>query len=125
MNYHKKSQLFILSALLLILLLIFTYSLETDNTYIVKTSKYNLLNNIQYETCMIGKTSQGSNITSRYSSYEINVENYCTNLNHICDLTISNNTVLPSNTSLIDYTMFDYHIKYEMSNFHYDQNFTC
>jgi hypothetical protein len=125
MKKNKKSQFMILSMSFLILLLFFSYSLETQNTYIVKSSKHSILNNIIEETCYIGKNSNGSNIESRYSNFTIDVKNYCNNINYICNLTITNNTVLPSNESLINYTLFDYNIIFEANEYSYSNNFNC
>lgn len=122
---NKKGQLLILSGLFMILILIFSYSVETDNTYIVKNSKYNLLENIMHETCKVGMLSNGTYIATRYASYESLVENYCISVGAICNLTITNNTIIPTNNSLVNYTLYDYEISYEQSGFKHETSFNC
>lgn len=127
MKKNKKSQLFIISSLFLILLLIFIYSIETENTYIVKSGKFNLLNNIVYETCNVGKLSNGTFIDSRYNEFEVNVESYCLSYGYLCNLTIVNNTIVPpgGNWSLLNYTHYNYHIDYSYEGYEYSNSFIC
>ena len=121
----KRSQILILSAMFLFLLLLFTYSLETDNTYISKISKNTLLDNLMFETCQVGKLSNGTYIQSRFSNFSSKVQTYCQNIGRVCQLTIVNNTAIPSNLSKLNYTYFDYKISYTSQNFSYTHNFTC
>lgn len=125
MFYSKKGQFIIISVLLLILVLIFTYYQETDNSYIVKSSKYNLLDNIIYETCLVGRNSNGTYIQVRFDSFTNNVSSYCLDSGYVCNLTIQNNSIIPSNESLINYTLFDYHIEYNASGYVYSGDFNC
>ncbi|MDA3856502.1 MAG: hypothetical protein PF569_09685 [Candidatus Woesearchaeota archaeon] len=124
---NKKSQLFLLSSLFLLLLLIFIYSIETENTYIVKSGKFNLLNNIVYETCKVGKFSNGTYIDSRYLEFENDLESYCISYGYLCNLTITNNTIIPpsGNWSLLNYTHYDYHIDYRYEGYNYSSSFIC
>lgn len=124
-KYSKKGQFLIISSLFLILLLIFIYSLETENFYIGETSKISLLDNAIYETCYIGKNSNGTYIENRYLNFSGELSAYCLNMGYVCNLTIVNNTVIPSNESLINYTLFDYSIVYEYDGLEYLKDFTC
>ena len=123
----KKSQAFIISAMFLFLLMIFIYSQETQNTYIVKSGEYNLVKNIIYETCYIGTTSNGSFIDNRYSTFKNNIYSHCQNIEKICNLTITNNTQIPplGNYSLLNYTHYNYHLTYLTEHISYSINFTC
>lgn len=124
---NKKSQFLILSTLFLLLLLIFSYSLGTENSYITKKSKFNLLDNIIYETCQIGRNSNGTFIDSRYSNFTLDVKNYCQEFNYNCTLSIINNTAIPplGNWSLLNYTHYNYSIYYEFDGFKYNNDFSC
>ena len=107
------------------MLLVFIYSLETENFYIAETSKITLLDNAVYETCFIGKNSNGTYIENRYLNFSLEFSNYCSDLGYVCNLTIVNNTVIPTNESLINYTLFDYLIIYEYDGLEFSKNFTC
>ena len=125
MKKNKKSQFLILSIGFLIVLLIISYSVETQNTYIIKSSKYTILNNIVEEACYIGKNTNGSNLQSRYSNFTVDIENYCQNLGYSCNLSIQNNTALPNNESQINYTLFDHYIDFKAKEYSYQTNFNC
>lgn len=127
MKNSNKSQFLVFSAMFIFLLLIFIYSLETDNTYIVKNSKFNLIENIIYETCQVGKNSNGSYIDSRYSNFTNDVETYCLDLDYNCTLTIVNNTIIPpdSNWSKLNYTHYDYSLDITQMDFSYTGDFNC
>ena len=118
----KKSQFFILSALFYILLLVFIYSLETENSYIVDSDRINLLDNIVYETCQLGYHSGTSEIDSRYGNFSANVSSYCTTLGYSCNLSISLNTASPP---VYNYTTYDYSISYQKEGLLYSKTFTC
>jgi len=129
-NYKKtkKGQFFILSTAFLLLLLLFIYSQETQNTYIVKSSNFNLVENIMCETCYIGTTSNGSYIDGRYSTFKNDVNNYCLSLGIVCNLSIINNSAIPpqpGNYSSLNYTHYDYQISYKSLEVNYTKTFTC
>ena len=123
----KKSQLLILSGMLLFLLLIFIYYIETENSYITKSSQDSILNNIIYETCIIGKNSNGSQIDSRYRAFSGNVSQYCNSNNNYCNLIINNNTAIPplGNWSKLNYTHYDYSIVYSWDGYNTTLDFNC
>ncbi len=125
LNTNKSGQLFLLSAYLILFGLIFIYSLETQNTYKLKSSKSSILNNVIYETCKIGKLSNGSYIDSRYSNFTINVNNYCNGFGNICNLTITKIGSAPTNLSQLNYTHYNYSILYKNHGYDYEKNFTC
>lgn len=127
MFFYKKSQFFILSGMLLFLLLFIIYSLETENSYISKFSDDTILNNIVYETCVIGKNSNGTQIDGRYSSFSLNVSDYCESMNNYCNLSITPNVVIPpeGNWSLLNYTHYDYHIDYGWNGYNTSFDFNC
>lgn len=121
----KKGQFVIMSSAFLVLLLIFSYSLETQNSYIIKSSKNKLLNNIIYETCFLGKMSNGSQIDSRFSQLEIDIDSYCQGFGNVCNLNISKVDTAPSNLSLLNYTHYTYELNYSNSGYSFNSSFTC
>lgn len=125
MMKNKSGQLFIISGFLVILGLFFIYSLETENYYIISSSKSSLLSNIVHQTCEIGRISNGSYIDSRFSDFETNIENYCPTISASCNLTISKSAGAPTNLSELDYTYYNYSIAYEYREFSYSGSFNC
>ena len=123
----KRSQFFIFSALFYILLFLFIYSLETENSYIVNSDKVNLLDNLVYETCQIGINSNASQIAQRFGNYTNDVRSYCIDFGYNCTLDIQLQAGMPpgGNFSLLNYTMYDYNISYRKSGFNYHGGFTC
>jgi len=123
----KKSQFLVISSLFLFLLIIFTYSFGTENSYIIKKSKFNLLNNVISETCMVGKLSNGTNIEPRFSNLTLSFKNYCWDLGYDCKLEIVNNTQIPpsGDWTLLNYTHFNYFIDYDFDGFKYEGSFNC
>jgi hypothetical protein len=121
----KKGQFLILSFLFLFLLLIISYSIETQNNYIEKNNKYFIVNNIITETCIIGKNSNGSNIQSRYLNFTQSIYDYCDEINYNCNLTIINNTLIPTNISLINHTLFNYYIDFKSNDYLVTKKFNC
>lgn len=121
----RKGQFVVLSTAFLLLLLIFTYSLETQNSYITKPSKISILDNVLQETCIIGKMSNGSQIDGRYSNFTTDIFDYCLSYGYHCDLNITKKVSAPTNLSLLNYTHYDYHINYSNSNLSYVSSFTC
>ena len=111
--------------MLLISVLVFIYSLETENSYNVNQTKFNILKNINYETCMVGKLSNGTNIENRFNQFSINIYNYCSNLNILCNLTIIKKSSAPTNLSLLNYTHFNYSIDYSNNNYKFKGDLIC
>lgn len=122
---NKRGQLFLLSTFMILLAILFIYSLETENTYIVKSAKTGILNNIIYETCEVGKLSNGSYIDSRYTQLTTDISNYCSGLSNTCTLTIIKQGGAPTNLSQLNYTHFNYNINYENHGFKYLGDFNC
>lgn len=125
MRFSKKGQLFLLSSYLILFSIFFIYSLETENTYIVNSAKTGILNNVLYETCKVGKMSNGSYIDSRYSTFVSDVSSYCSNQGYNCTLSIVKQGGAPTNLSNLNYTYYNYSLYYNNSGFIYSQNFTC
>ena len=121
----KKGQFLIFSTVFFVLLLLFIYSQETVNSYIIKPNKNNILNNVVYETCQIGKMSNGSYIDSRFGNFTQDVDSYCNSFGYLCNLTITKQVGAPTNLSLLNYTFYDYDINYSNDGFYYSSNFTC
>jgi len=111
----------------LFLIILFIYSLETDNFYITKFSKNTILDNIIYETCVIGRNSNGTQIDQRLKMFVNNVSNYCGERGSYCELLITNNTPIPpsGNWSLLNYTHYDYHIDYNWKGLNTSLDFVC
>lgn len=114
-----------MSTLLLSVLLLFIYYSGTENFYIVKKGEFNILENIQYETCKIGQFSNGSQIDLRFTNFTSEVFNYCQNLNYYCNLSIIKNATAPTNLSLLNYTYYDYSINYSANKFKFNGSFNC
>jgi hypothetical protein len=122
---NKSGQIFVLSGFLLILSLVFIYSLETDNSYIIDFSDSIIIENIIYETCVIGQNSNGSQFDSRFSAYETHVNLNCQNSHYTCLLNITKQSVATTNLSLLDVTDFDFHLYFENQFINYSNIFTC
>lgn len=125
MYKQKKSQFILFSGLFLLLLILFIYSLETENSYISKPVKFNLLNNIIHESCMVGKLSNGTYIDQRFANFTIYIQNYCNNFDAICTLTITKDVGAPTNLTLLNYTHYQYSIEYNYDNYYYNERFNC
>lgn len=124
-NKNKFGQFFILSGFFIMLSLLFIYSLETENYYIENLGESSLLSNIIYETCMVGKYSNGSYLDSRFFDFETRVESYCIESEINCNLSIIKQGGAPSNLSLLDYSYYNYYINYTNKNFEYNSEFNC
>ena len=127
MYFRKKSQFFILSGLFFLSLIIFIYSIETENNYIIESTNYNLLDNILYEACQIGIKSNATNIASRYSIFTAEVLSYCGDFGDVCNLSITLKSDMPpgGNMSLLNYTQYDYFVDYIVGDYNYVGNFSC
>lgn len=121
----KKSQVLVFSAMFLILLIIFIYSLENQNSYKPDFRKSTILENIKFETCQVGKMSNGSYLDSRFVSFSQNVSNYCTYFDNSCTLTITKEGGAPTNLSLLNYTHYSYSIDFTWDNFTFSGGFSC
>lgn len=122
---NKRGQLFLLSTFMILFGLLFIYSLETGNTYIVKSAKTGILNNMIYETCQVGKMSNGSYLDSRYSELSSSISTYCTDLGYTCTLSIVKQGSAPTNLSNLNYTHYDYSILYDNFDYKYEGSFNC
>lgn len=123
----KSGQFLIFSGFFLVMLLIFIYYTETQNNYILNLGNDYILNNIIYESCMVGKLSNGSNIDTRNSIFISDISNYCFDLGIFCDLNIIKNSTGQAivNLTLLNYTYYDYSINYSNFGFEYFKNYTC
>ena len=122
---NKSGQLLIFSGMFLILLLVFSYSLETQNSYKAYSSNLGITNNIVHETCQVGKLSNGSNLDSRYSSFVSSVDSYCDIFSYNCSLTITKQGGAPTNLTLLNYTHYDYSLNYSSDKIEYSNSFRC
>lgn len=124
---YKKSQFLILSGLFVILLVIFIYSLETDNTYIPILGDSYLLENIEFETCKVLKMSNGTQIENRLDFLSINIPIYCNNRNNQCVFSYQNITTIPpgGNYSLLNYTHFNYSLEINQSSKNINKKIIC
>jgi hypothetical protein len=125
MNSNKKGQLFIIGGFFIMLSLVFIYSLETDNHYIISSSKSSLLSNIIDQTCQVATLSNGSYIDTRFTDLETKTNQYCNSINLNCDLVISKSLGAPINLSELDYTYYNYSIYYKNEGFSYNNSFRC
>lgn len=128
MNIFKKNksgQIFILSCFLLMLSLVFIYSLETDNSYISDFTNSIIIENIIYETCNIGYQSNGSQYDSRFLFFQNHVNSNCQNSSYNCNISITKQVSAPSNLSLLNYTDFDFHLYFENNFINYSNLYIC
>jgi hypothetical protein len=122
---NKSGQIFVLSGFLLILSLVFIYSLETDNSYITDFTDSSIIENILYETCIIGQNSNGSQFDSRFSTYENHINLNCQNSHYNCLLNITKQSGATTNLSLLAVTDFDFHLYFENQFINYSNFYTC
>ena len=122
---NKSGQIFILSGFLLILSLVFIYSLETDNSYITDFTDSIIIENIIYETCVIGQNSNGSQFDSRFLSYKNHINLNCQNNYYSCLLNITKQGSAPANLSLLTLADFDFHLTFENDFINYSNTFIC
>lgn len=124
---NKKSQFVVLTGFVFLLLVLFIYSQETENTYINNNGKYHLIENIKHESCLIGKKSNASYIVSRFDDFTSKVSSYCSNYGYYCMLNISFKPSMPpgGNPDLANYTQFNYQIIYGFDGLNTTTNFTC
>ena len=121
----KRSQIILISGFLVLLVLVFIYSLETENSYIVYSAKSSLLENIMHETCQVGIMSNGSYIDVRFGNFSADVLNYCQDFAYNCTLNIQKNGDAPDNLSELNYTHYTYSVIYSAGNYNNSYNFTC
>jgi hypothetical protein len=122
---NKSGQIFILSGFLLILSLVFIYSLETDNSYITDFTDSIIIENIIYETCILSQNSNGSQFDLRFSILENHINSNCQNNNYNCLLNISRNLSIITNLSLLTSTDFNFHLYFENEFINYSNKFIC
>ncbi len=122
---NKSGQIFILSGFLLILSLVFIYSLETDNSYITDFTDSIIIENIIYETCEIGQNSNGSQFDSRFLSYQNHINLNCQNNYYTCLLNITKKGSAPANLSLLTVSDFDFHLYFKNQFINYSNLYTC
>lgn len=91
----------------------------------MKSSQSLLLDNIMFESCQVGKLSNGSYIDDRFISFSGNLSQYCDGIGITCNLTISKKAGAPVNLSILNYTHYNYELNYIEGNYHYNSNFTC
>lgn len=121
----KKGQVIIFSVMFLILLLLVSYSQETQNDYKRYFDKDGILNNIMFEVCQVGYQSNGSNLDTRYSTFETDVESYCVRRGVNCSFSTTKDSGAPSNLTLLNYTYYNHSITYNNSGYEVSQTFTC
>lgn len=122
---NKKSQLLIFSVVFILSLLLFTYSLETRNSYKSNSGEVNILENIEFEVCKVAKISNGESLDSRFSSFELDLSTYCSNYNFSCSLWVEKKSGAPSNTSLLNYTHYTYWLNYTNNALEFEGKFNC
>jgi len=122
---NKKSQLLVLSGLILILSLVFIYSLETGNNYIRQSGEIHIVNNVISEVCNLGKMSNGTNIDVRYQDVVLEIDEYCDLYDFYCNVSIVKKPTAPINLSLLNYTHYDYNVSLKTKTTLYDGGFSC
>ena len=123
----KKSQFLIISFMFILLLLLFIYSLETDNTYIPSNWENTIVLSFIEQTCYLGKMVNGTYINQTYVELTQFVSSYCDEKIFDCELVIQNNTLIPpqGNFSLLNYTHYDYTVFFSLGNLSKEVEFRC
>ena len=121
----KSGQLFIISSFLLLIGLVFIYSLETENSYIANFGESIIIENIIYETCELGYQSNGSYIETHFTNFQNLVNQNCLNKTYKCELTITKQLSAPTNLSLLNFTHFNYNLKFTSNTLNYSNTITC
>ncbi|MFW5704554.1 MAG: hypothetical protein ACOCXG_01805 [Nanoarchaeota archaeon] len=122
---NKKSQLLVLSGLILILSLVFIYSLETGNNYIRQSGEIYIIDNVISEVCNLGKMSNGTNIDARYQDVVLEIDEYCDLYGFFCNVSIVKQAGAPTNLSLLNYTHYDYSVSLKTETTLYRGGFNC
>ena len=122
---YKKSQLLILSTLVLCSLLLFIYSLETQKNYITYFDKKNSVMFFEKEMCHLVEISNGSNIEERLRNYSLAYESFCKNIFSNCDTEVYIVGSLPNNVSLINSSYFLLELEISSTQFFFRGNFSC
>ena len=124
---NKKGQFLIFSALFLFLLLLFIYSVETDNTYIENSGENKLILNIIEETCLVATLNNGTDLNSSLYRFESEVNSYCLQVGTNCTLDVSNNSEVPpgGDWSALNHTHYDYNLTYNYDGFSFTQTIGC
>ena len=124
---QKKGQFLVLSAAFLVLLLVFTYSLETENFYIQNSAEKHIINNIIYETCQIGYLSNGTQLNGSLNNWSLDINSYCNGLGKTCGLLITNNSQIPpsGNWSLLNYSHYNYTLNFQGNSINSINTFSC
>ncbi len=127
MMKDNKSQFFIFSVLFFLLLLLFIYSLETQNFYIESKNDFYILDNIKYEICYIAKNSDYINMETRFNQLSLDISSYCLQYSNICNLSIIKKNYMPpfGNITLLNYSQFDYNIYFNWNGLIVEENFIC
>ena len=127
LKYQKKGQFLIFSALFLFLLLLFIYSVETDNTYIENSGENKLILNIIEETCLVATLNNGTDLNASLYQFEIDVNDYCSQVKANCTITITNNSIIPpgGNWSDLNHTHYNYDINYSYGGLSFTQTIGC
>lgn len=127
MRQSKKGQFLIFSTLILLILLIFIYSIETDNSYIKNSAKNHILQNVVHETCMVARGLSGTELNASLYLFSSDVSSYCSEFGVTCNLTVVNNTAIPpsGDWDLLDYTHYDLSLVYNNSNLEFSQTILC
>lgn len=125
MKKTKKSQILLISSSLILLSLLFIYSVETENYYITNFEKTNIVTNIELETCQISYNSNGSYLDERYLSFSNFVNSYCQTKPFTCNLTIQKQSSAPTNLSLLNYTHFNKTFQFQSNTISHSQRIIC
>lgn len=122
---NKKSQLLILSTLYLAMFLVFIYSLETDNYYITHFEEYSIVENLKFETCYVVTSTNGTYLENKLLEFNQGVASYCSSFGLNCNFTATNITPIPSNESLINYSLYSYSLEVTTPQSSSFSQFTC
>jgi hypothetical protein len=126
MKYNRKSQFFILSGIVLILGLIFIYSLETSNIYIDNSDDSNRLPNIFSEVCFVAKMSNGTSIDTNLNNTKNELNSFCSNSGlYNCNFSFTKSASAPANVSLLNYTHYTFEINFTSNSIEYKGEIDC
>lgn len=127
MNFKKKGQFMIFSALFLFLLLYFIYSLETVNPYKFENGDFIHIQGYQDEICFPLTQRNGSTLNTSIQVIENSIDSYCVYTGDECFFDIYNITSIPpsGNWSLLNISQFRIRFDINRSDLQLSNDFAC
>ena len=91
MKLSKKSQMLVMICTILALLLLFSYSIETQKNYILHKDKKISIVALQEELCILKNISNSSTLGNRHRDFVSLYKSWCQNKFDECEINVSGN----------------------------------